>query len=132
MSTQLLKVTQQHLAYPVLHYFHSTDPASSAPRAVAALDDALVLLDCALDPDVAPGQDVLGPGTRAIRRYAETVHTTGGRQAGTPPLPDLQPLRDAGIPLRDQREYETASDKHRPRRADLHKVVASDAQPWPH
>lgn len=131
ISTQLLKVTQQHLAYPVLHYFHSTDPASSAPRAIAALDDALVLLDCAVDPDIAPGQDVLGPGTRAMQRYARTVHATGGKQARTPPLPDVQPLRDAGVPLRQQDEYESAADEHRSRRDDMSKVVASDAQPWP-
>jgi hypothetical protein len=131
LSTQLLKITQQHLAYPILHYFHSTDPASSAPRAVASLDDALVLLDCAVHPDVAPGSDVLGPGLRALERYAQRVHATGGRHAGTAPLPALQPLRDAGVPVRPQSEYEAAVTQHRSRREQLSKVVASDARPWP-
>ena len=131
LSTQLLKITQQHLAYPVLHYFHSTDPTSSAPRALAALDDALVLLACAVDGEVAPGPDVLRPGTRAMQRYAETVHATGGQQVGEPELPDVQALRDAGVPVREQGEYQSAADVHRPRRQALNKVVASDAQLWP-
>lgn len=131
LSTQLLKITQQHLAYPVLHYFHSTDPAASAPRAVAALDDALVLLDCAVEPDAAPGDDVLGPALRAVQRYSQTVHATGGQGAGSPPLPDLQPLRDAGVPLRDQHQYETAASEHDSRRTRLHEIARSDAHPWP-
>lgn len=131
LSTQLLKITQQHLAYPVLHYFHSTDPAASAPRAVAALDDALVLFDCAVDLDVAPGVDVLGPALRAVQRYSQTVHATGGQGAGLPPLPELQPLRDAGMPLRDQQQYHAAAQEHDSRREKLHQIVVSDAQPWP-
>lgn len=131
LCTQLLQTTQQHLAYPVLHYFHSTDVTSSAPRAAAALDDALVLLSCGVAADVAPGDDVLGPLRHTLQRYTSTVHATGGRGAGTPPLPDLQPLRDAGMPVRDLDEYEAAAQQHQDRRTDLHEIVASDAVIWP-
>lgn len=134
LTSLLLTTTQQHLAYPVLHYFHAADPAASAPRAVAALDDALVLLESGVDPSVAPAGDLLLPLRRAIESYTAIVHQTGDGSSGpapVPPLPSLDPLARAGVPVVDETTYRARAAGHGARRAALHRIVRSDARSWP-
>lgn len=131
LTSQLLKMTQQHLAYPVLHLFHASSSTASAPVAVAALDDALVLLDSGADTG-SPAHDVLGPLQRAIEHYADTVHATGAdRNNRPPPLPPLEPLTRAGLPTVEQSRYVERGSIHAKRRSALHRIVRSDARQWP-
>lgn len=58
------------------HFFQATHTPASAPRAVAALDDALVLLGDGLDASAAPQHDVLQPLRRALEHYTEIVHSS--------------------------------------------------------
>lgn len=131
LRTQLLTTTQQHLAYPVLRYFHSRQPSTSAPRSVAALDDALVLLTAGVSSDAAPGRDVLGPLQGALEHYTDTVHSIAGGYPGEPPSPALAPLEDAGMPIVHADEYHSAARAHAGRREELHRIVRSDGWPWP-
>lgn len=107
LASELSVLAQQHLAYPVLHLFHSADPTSSGPRGVAIVDDVLTLLD-AVDPTIAPP----APGRRQLRsaidRYLDTYgpHVEGG---DPPPPPSLDALAAAGVPLvRDSAAFEEA------------------------
>lgn len=131
LRTQLLTTTQQHLAYPVLHFFHSRQASTSAPRSVAALDDALLLLVAGVAEDVAPGRDVLGPLQRALEHYADTVHSVAGGDPGGPPCPPLAPLEAADMPVVDPDEYSSAARRHAARRETLHRIVRSDGWSWP-
>lgn len=131
LRAQILKTAQQHLAYPVLHFFHSTSSAASAPRAIAALDDALVLLGCGLSSGVAPGASTLGPLQSALQHYGDTVGAIGGRNVGPPPLPALHVLRSAGVPVRSDEAYRHSAQEHERRRQALHRIVRSDAWTWP-
>lgn len=131
LRTQLLKTTQQHLAYPVLHFFHSGTPQASTPRAVAALDDALVLLAGGVDSGAGPGGDVLGPLQRTLEHYGATVHSVGGGDPELPPEPALAALADAGVPVVDRAQYLSAMQEHAGRRRVLHQIVRSDGWSWP-
>jgi hypothetical protein len=132
LTSQLLKMTQQHLAYPVLHFFHASNSAASAPLGVAALDDALVVLDSGVDSSGSPAHDVLGTLQRAIEHYADTVHTTGADGSiSPPPLPPLEPLAAAGLPTVEQSQYVERGASHAERRRTLHRIVRSDARQWP-
>ena len=130
LTTQVLQTTQQHLAYPVLHHFHAADKASSAPRALAALDDALLLLSAGLAEQVRPSGDTLARLRRAIEHYTTTVHS-GGHQPQDPPLPSLTPLRDAGVPVLDDAALTRAAAAHAERRGRLDALVRADAWTWP-
>jgi hypothetical protein len=131
LRTQLLATTQQHLAYPVLHFFHSRQPSTSAPRSVAALDDALLLLAAGVASDAAPGQDVLGPLQRALKHYTDTIHSVGGGDPGEPPVPSLAPLVQAGMPVVSADQFRSAGREHADRRQALHRIVRSDGWSWP-
>lgn len=131
LTSQLLAVTQQHLAYPVLHHFHAGDHRSAAPRALAALDDALVILSAALPPAHRPGPDTLLRMRQALEHYAETVGGSADPPDDPPPLPPVDLLRRAGIPIVPNEEFAAAAAEHRARRARVHQLVRADAWDWP-
>lgn len=41
LNTMILEHSERHLAYPILHYFHSTQPKYSAPLTLTILDEAI-------------------------------------------------------------------------------------------
>ncbi len=130
LTTQILQTTQQHLAYPVLHHFHAADETSSAPRSLAALDDALLLLIEGLNERARPSGDTLIRLQRAIEHYTSTVHS-GGHQPKDPPLPSLAPLREAGVPVVDDTSFGRNAAAHTQRRQRLDALVRADAWTWP-
>lgn len=102
LAPQLVQVSQQHFAYPALHLFVSSDPRASLPVAADCLQEALLVLDAGVPEDVRPEDGLLGPLRRAVGTYrAATSGMLHARGDSEPPPPDLQPLRDAGIPLVD-------------------------------
>lgn len=88
---QLTVLAQRHLAYPVIHHFHSTAPRTAIAARLAALDEALTLVRAGGldDVDRATGLDVsvTRPLRQAISDYLSTLEHTFIRPAGEPPPP---------------------------------------------
>lgn len=133
LTGPLATVAQQHFAYPVLHYFRSRSADESAPVAIAVLDDALLLLDAAVDPSVAPDPLVVQPVRRVIDRYIRTVRgTSASREAEQPPPPpSVTPLLRAGIPLAPAAGREDRLLAECERRRDLQRLVHGAGWSWP-
>lgn len=72
-SPEILSVAQQHLTYPILHYFHSSAAETSLPLQLAVLDEAMRdLPDEAFDKQ--PALNLLVPNcTRAITEFLITL-----------------------------------------------------------
>ncbi|MDP9444358.1 MAG: potassium channel family protein [Actinomycetota bacterium] len=131
LTPALLTTVERHPTYPVLHYFHTTSPRTAFPARVAALDEAVTVLLCAVHPDARPALGALLP----IRRAVDDLLATAGRagrpdREDVPPVPDLSPLAQAGIPLLDREHVSEAYDRSAPRRRRLHEFVAQDGWPW--
>ena len=129
----LATVVQQHFAYPVLHYFRSSSPAESAPVAVAVLDDVLLLLEAAVDADVAPSTSAVRPARRIVADYVRTVGGMAavGDRREPPPCPSVAPLERAGIPLRPAAERDGAFRTGAERRRGLRQLVEEAGWSWP-
>jgi hypothetical protein len=100
LSTGLLEIAEAHLAYPVLHYFHSAERHVDLRVQVHALDEAVSILQYGVHPDHAPHPGVLDSVRHAVAELVRRVDPVDGGE-DVPPPPDLEPLRRAGVPTVD-------------------------------
>lgn len=126
ITQQIHRIEKQHLAYPVLHHFHSRDRGSSLPSAVAVLDETLSVLLVGLPTEQRPPDAVLLPARAAIDGLLDTLSEAFIRGDEPPPpppeLPDrLQPA---------QPEVEEAFPKLERRRRLLHSWLLDDGWCW--
>lgn len=131
LAGSIALTSQRHLAYPVLHFFHGRDRAAAFAVNVAALDEAVTMLETAVIEARRPHPLHLRAWRHAVHRLLEVIEGDFGGPADVPPPdPDLGPLRDAGIPLlpdADVADGIAALETHRRR---LHGFVAESGWPW--
>lgn len=133
LDSMLIEHTFKHYTYPVLHYFHSADPALAFPRNIVAFAEAFYLIryGARLEPGQAlrlkKAETFLDAYLEAMRR--DVVH--GIRGSEPPPL-DSGRLRSAGMPLGTTEELEQALSQHDigPKRAVLGAVLVADGWNW--
>lgn len=130
VDQRLLIHQQRHLTYPVLHYFHSAEPGTSAPLQLTKLDEALTLIETCVTDDTPRPQRLLDRTRHALDGYRDVVAGYVSPAAEAPPPPSLDALRDAGIPTVDDPTYETALQGLSERRRVLAGMLAHDAWSW--
>ncbi|MFP5322396.1 MAG: hypothetical protein ACLGIC_11200 [Acidimicrobiia bacterium] len=134
---QLTVLAQRHLAYPVIHHFHSTAPRTFIAARLAALDEALTLVCAAGLDDVDRGTGVDVSVTRPLRQsisdYLSTLEHTFVRPADeAPPPPRWGALAAAGIVDEDRvgGELQRSIDDLAARRRLLRGYVEHDGGSW--
>lgn len=88
---ELTVLAQRHLAYPVIHYFHTTAQRTAIGARLAALDEALTLIDAAdlddVERDSGLDVSVTRPLRQAISDYLSTLEYVFIHPADDPPRP---------------------------------------------
>lgn len=131
LATELARLGTQHLAYPVIHFYHPVGRRGSSAVAVALLDEAVTLLSCAVVPAAQPSKAVLHSVRGAVESYLQTLEGGPVKWADAPPpVPELAPMLAAGIPTTDRNEYRTAIEAASNRRKKLRGLVESDHWEW--
>jgi len=99
---ELTILAQRHLAYPVIHYFHSSaDRTAMGPR-LAALDEALTIIAATglddVERDTGLDVSVTRPLRQAISDYLSVLEYVFIQPADSAPdAPGFERLADAGI-----------------------------------
>lgn len=113
LTQQVQLIEKQHLAYPVLHYFHSASRASSSAPAVAALDDFVSTLMLIVPQEQRPPEAVLAPLRVALDDLLATLGSafiSPAQQTPPPPkLPEQLVEHAAGLQVR----FEQVSERRR-------------------
>lgn len=124
---------QRHLTYPVLHFFHSRQRRDAFATSVAALDEALTIIASAVDEEARPRAAAIASARSSVEELLGIVDAAFDDASATaPPLPDLGPVRDAGVPVCDDatfRERLDGEDCRRHRRR-LHGFATGSTWPW--
>ena len=132
LSSQLDVLGQQHLAYPILHYYHALDPDAAPASAVAVLDEALTILRFGVPSERRPPESVLEGARSSVESYLHTLRDAYVDPADLAPRPpDLGRLRAAGLPTVSDHAFAEALADLNERRRSLLGMVGADARTWP-
>ncbi|MGF1591195.1 MAG: potassium channel family protein [Pleurocapsa sp.] len=133
ITSQLGKLTQQQLAYPVLHRYHAASPQEDSAPAVVILDDALTILKYGLQKPYRPAPSLLKSARSTVHAYLKTLASASIYPAEhVPPAPDLTSLRQAGIPVVSDEEFRRSLDDLIHRRKLLLGLVERNSFKWPY
>lgn len=122
---------QLYLAYPILHYFHSTDVRAALPVRLATLDEAVTILAHGVAPGARLPVQVIGPLRAQLNGFLSTLHAQWIEPAWpAPAAPSLAPCRAAGIPTASDADFEDALYERTGHRARLRGLVQSDGWTW--
>ncbi|HWH31645.1 MAG TPA: hypothetical protein VNU01_03135 [Egibacteraceae bacterium] len=101
LASGVAALAEQHLAKPVLHYFHSPNRHTALEPSVVSLYEAVLLLQYAVEPGVRPRPPSLGATKAACVRLFEVYRQVFVRHpVDEVAEPCLDALEEAGIPLR--------------------------------
>lgn len=131
VSENLGMHTQRHLAYPVLHYFHSHERDTALGPNVAVFAEALLILAEGVEPGARPAPAVLEPARRTVRSFLETLSGAFiSASADAPPAPDIAPAASVGVPTRATGRFEAAVEAEEYYRRLLQGLVEDSGWKW--
>lgn len=125
--------SQNHLSYPVLHYFLSRGRRAADAISIAVLDESITLLEYGLQPEHRPNALPLKVLRKAIDDYLDKLRdVTIEPTEDAPPPPSLEPLRQAGLPVVDDATFRASLSAVSGRRCLLLALVRSNGWTWQH
>lgn len=131
-STAISTLTQQHQAYPLLHFYHSRNPEESSAIGIAILDDVLSVLHFGLENDEVVNTVLVKETRSSIETYLDTLTKAFVYISEKEPRrPDLEKLEKLGVALNTSEVFSRDMDTVVKRRRQLLGAVASDKHEWP-
>lgn len=130
LNEKIASVSQNHLAYPVLHYFHDPYQAHALPLNLTRLQEAITIIRFAF-PDIRPECAAqLNMTRKVIENFLANMEIIFTRDKvsipGPPPLTTIE-----NIPGCDKTANEIAQFmKNHSQRERLHKYIISDGWSW--
>lgn len=131
-ASRLSELTEQHLSYPVLQYYHAADAGRSAVKAVAVLHDALNLMSFGVGEAARPEVASLASARSAVDAFIDDTRELSAvaPPSEPPPLPHLSTLRQRGIPTIDQTEFERSMQDVQEQRRNVLGLLRNDGWEW--
>lgn len=130
LSDSVAHLAEQHLAKPVLHYFHSPIRHTALEPSVVALYEAVLLLRHAVRPDVRPRPPTLDATQAACIRLFEVYRQVFVRHpVHDVAEPSFDALTEYGIPLRAVADIRGALEGEREMRLLAASLLAESG--WP-
>ncbi|MDG2431440.1 potassium channel family protein [Flavobacterium sp.] len=122
---------QNHKAYSVLHFFHSSDKKEAFVLNITNLDEVITVLLYNIPKDQQPSYNVLIRLRKAISSYLVTLPATfitPGKK--TPPIQLLTDLENQGIPILSGTAIDLEYMKLTTRRRLLLSLINDDGWEW--
>lgn len=132
ITEQLQLVTEQHHAYPMLHFYHEAAKKQSVAHNLAVFSEVLLTLGHGVAESVRPAPAALLPAQRSIEEFLDTLRSAyvePSKEQSDPPA--LERLTAAGIPVVGPAEFEAAVRERQKRRQLLRGFLDSERRDWP-
>ncbi|MFJ1627078.1 ion channel [Marinilactibacillus psychrotolerans] len=132
VSAKISLLTQQHHAYPLLHFYHSRKATESASVAIASLEDTLTILLYGLKEENLANNLLIKSTKSSIGTYLESLTEAFVNASDeVPEVPEFSSLIKQEVPLVTDRELEMIFKDHIEVRKKLLGAVQVDHQKWP-
>ncbi len=132
LSQQLATNNEQHLAFPILHYYHAARIEKSQDVAIAILDDALTLIELGVEEKYKPAETIMSSARQSISSFLTTLRSAFIQAADeNPPVPDINLLRKKGIPTISDKEFSKKMENENERRKLILGLLNNGAWKWP-
>lgn len=132
LSNQLAVLNEQHLAFPILHYYHAVRLEKSQDVAIAILDDALTLIKLGVEKKSHPAETILSSTRQSVDSFLTTVKMAFIRPAkNLPQAPDISQLEKKGVPVIPGQEFYEKLEKESDRRKLISGLINNGAWHWP-
>lgn len=120
LTPMINRLAQNHLAYPVLHYFHSGERFTALGPSIVVLDESLTLAEEGLVEENLMDPSSVRPCRAAIDGFLQSLTRVAVVAAEHPlPLPELDAYRETDLPLRPDEEISERYESLRDRRCLL-------------
>lgn len=120
LTPMVNRMAQTHLAYPVLHYFHSGERFTALGPSIVVLDETLTLAEEALVDTAFMDPSSVRPCRAAIDGFLQSLTRVAVVAADEPlPRPRLDAYRETRLPLRPDEEIDERYRTLRERRCLL-------------
>jgi hypothetical protein len=129
---QLSHVSEQHHAYPMLHFYHEAMKRQSVAHNLAVFSEVLLTFTHGIAERVRPAPSALVPAQRTIEEFLDTLQSAfvePSKERSNPP--DLARLTAAGIPVVSAGEFAAAVRERQERRQLLRGFLDSERRDWP-
>jgi hypothetical protein len=129
-QTVINSMTQHHLAYPALHYFHSMERKTASAPAIAVLDEALSMVILCYGDNVKNISNMILPTKDAINNLLQTLEDSFiGSGNDSPALPNYDSIREVNKEI-DENSFSEYYKSIEKRRKILLTYVQSDGWQW--
>ncbi len=131
LASQLARISEQYRAYPVLQYYHPSQPEKSPTVAASLFDDALTLIRFGIPTELRPSRAVIRSARSSVESFLETAPPAliHARPEG-PPAPDLIALADLGIPTLPQDQFSKDIQELSRRRQRMLGLLKNNGWQW--
>ena len=120
VASQLTKLSQQYLAYPVFQYFHSGEAAKSPIVALARLDQILMIAAHGVPQDLRTPAVILNSVRSAVTNVLQSLPHKFVQPADIPlPPPSLGSMKNEGQPTVSDEELADGARSEQDRRKQL-------------
>jgi hypothetical protein len=132
LTQQLNTVTEQHQAYPMLHYYHEERLPQAVSVNLAVFDDALTIWEFLVPDELKPAPAALKGARDTVREFLDSLRGAHIEESpNTPPWIDLDVLRGAGIPVLDYDALDRGGNELEVRRRLLMAFLEEELRDWP-
>jgi hypothetical protein len=132
LTEQLHRVTEQHHAYPMLHFYHEALRKQSVSHNLAVFSEVVLIFGHGVADNVRPAPSALFSAQRTIEEFLDTLHSAYVEPSEKrTPAPKLQPLTEAGIPVVPAQELDRIVAERAERRRLLRGFLESERREWP-
>lgn len=132
LSGKLSQLNEQHMAFPILHYYHAAREEKSQDIAIAILDDALSLIKLGMEKKDLPPETILSSARHSIDSFLTTVEQAFIKPSTQIPAPpNISRVREEGVPVIEENKFYEKLAKEDDRRRLILGLINNGAWRWP-